>query len=427
MVFTLPAEGNLASQLGSSLGRGLSETLPEGMKQGALSQGIRNLKEKGRGLSPIELLAKTYAIPNMTPEIAGKIGQYVRDENRSRGMEQRSRSQQTQGQQPTGQRQQPTGQRQQPTSIDERESITPSGEDLSVTERQGNVTEKENAFIPRGDIRRGKEKQLKRPTAQMYDKFANELLKEGGFETFNQARTFAKNEIDQNYQAQNEVKSDTRKLIEDRVSRTLQSQGLDSSSDLWGELTQSLIDQGNHMIIDEGLTPESAADRVESQALRLAKKMNNLNRIASSNELFKLPKTKLKDIKSLRKEFEEIGAAQQFDESAIAQLGLDPRRYASILSPVKNSKINKEIGKGIGRFSDKKLNTIARSIQPEDNVWAIMSKLGMDGTAGKRFKDIVQDEYYDRLTKSQKEQIDVPLSSKSGVMDIFFDVFGGKG
>lgn len=404
MVFQAPEEGTLASQLGSALGKGVSTTLPEAMKQGALSQGLRSLQQKGAALKPLERMAQMYSIPGMTPDIAKQAEQYSRDEARLQARQRRKEAI--------------------PPSVGLKETISPEGEDIAITEKIPGAEEKETAFIPRGEILRGKEKQLKRPTPKLYNERADDLYAEGGFQTWKEARDWAKSEVDQEFEQEQGLKGDTRKIIEERVRRTLQNQGLDDTSEIWGELTQSLLDQANHLVLSEGLSPEAASDRIESLTLDLGKKMNKLGRITSSNELFKLPQTKLKDIKPLRKDFKDVGAEQQFDEAAIAQLGIDPRRYASILNPVKNAKIKKEIGTGLGRISDKRLDKIAKDIRPEDSIWSIMYDLGTTGTAAERFKDILQDKYYDRLTKSQKQQVDRAISPKSGVMDIYFDTFG---
>jgi hypothetical protein len=52
---TLPSSGSLASQLGSSFGKGLSEQLPEGIKRGRISAALENLE--GKNLTPLQQIS----------------------------------------------------------------------------------------------------------------------------------------------------------------------------------------------------------------------------------------------------------------------------------------------------------------------------------------------------------------------------------
>jgi len=70
-------QGDIWGRLGSSVGKGLAESVPQEIERSRLASGLSSLANQ-KDLTPEQYLAKAYSIPGMNPEMARQFGELAR-------------------------------------------------------------------------------------------------------------------------------------------------------------------------------------------------------------------------------------------------------------------------------------------------------------------------------------------------------------
>lgn len=423
-----PFSGNIFGRIGKGIGKGLSEQIPKEIQQQRLASGLKRFAQESEGLTPLESFTKLASIPGMSPDILYTARPLLERQQQTSAFRRR-----------TGARGEGLGGKGAGVARGGGQGISPGMQPESQAEYglPGNDLEPGAAhpstgFLSPREIEEDKKRLLKPATQAQIDSLANDYLDSG--ETFDiaEAKKMAEAEFEQTRKAQQTQNKGFRDLMQERFKTVLQGSGLNDFSEIKGEMTQALLDQGEAMMRRDGLSPEAAAQRMSNIALELAKSSNKLKEMGSFMGMFTPSKNKISDLQVQKKQFEKYGFGELFDDLAASSLGITPMQAAHVLDPVKSGALKKELEgiktkgpKGtVSELSDQKLDNIIKSITPKDNISDIEYYLREKGADLSQFKRRIlelSDENKIALTPRQRRQLE-RKTEQSYLGDILFQV-----
>lgn len=74
-------QGSLFGRIGSGVGKGLAEQLPEEIQRGRLSSGLKNFEKEHQDLNPMQQLARISSIPGITPQMIQSFSELAKINN----------------------------------------------------------------------------------------------------------------------------------------------------------------------------------------------------------------------------------------------------------------------------------------------------------------------------------------------------------
>ncbi len=389
-----PYSGNIFGRLGKGIGQGVSEQLPKEVQNYRESKALK----ESEGKSPIDQLSSLRRSGTSFGEASSLLPILNNQSVRKKFAE-------------------------------------GTKEKASATSNKITLPEKKKEFATPEEISSYKNKLQQEPEQTEIDSLANKYLELDPNETVGGARNLAKQEIIQNRVAEQTKISNFRKGAGDRLALTLQGGGFGDYQDIAGEIQQQLLDQGE-LLIDKGMTPEAAAEKMEKIGLDLGKTVNKTKELGSFwNNLTKSSKSKAADLKAQKKDFEKYGFGEIFDDIATSSLGITPLQAAHVLDPLKNEEIEKEISKikGSGRsqfgapkeLSEKSLDEVIHKIKPKDNLFAIEYLLRDKGISIDQFKNRLSElDSSDEVALTNKQRRQLQRTVKQDFLgDILFQTF----
>jgi len=410
MVQIIEQPGTLSSRIGRGIGQGLKEQLPKEVERYRLSKGIENLAGESN-LTPIQQLAKLYSLPGGS-EAAPAVLPFLERQQRRTAMKTRRE-----------------GELSAPGA---RPGVVPEAGRGAVQQPQGQEAPEavkrkplmESGFAPSSEITRYKENLLQPATMLQIEELANEYLDLGYTQDPTEARSLARNELDTNRAAQQEKNQTLRKDLSQRLQLNLQGGGIGDFKDVAGEIQSKLIDQGEYLVNELGLSPEAASEKINDIATALGKTATQAKAVGSISNIFTSPKSKINSIKDQRKKFAKYGFGEQFDDMATHYLGITPQRYASEFDPLKNKGIESVLKKHstsfghkgiqIKKIKPKEMDQLILDIKPSDNILSIEQGLRERNIDINQFKERLRDAVDERkvaLTDLQQRQLEKPVSN----------------
>lgn len=300
-------QGDIFGRIGSGIGKGLAEQLPEEITRGRLSQGLQNLGNK-QGLSPFQAFTGLASLPGVTPQMIESGSQLLRQQ----GMLQGARNfpnQSTQNQPSTNQ-------------FDViRNQVKPN-----ITQQEIGLVEPETTqatlhpYIPK-DLN-----QLNTRAVELYDQspglypdfpsaFNAAVLEDQKKQEINAAQQTARN-LQQN--VQNTLRDSLRSLqsaanakVPDNVYQKVENKALDD------------IRKGK----DELTAAKDARDELD----KISRDYSSIDAFGNMTLLASKPKEVRSSINSLRQKFEENNDLENFADALIGRNGLS-NEYAYYLA-----------------------------------------------------------------------------------------------
>ena len=409
--------GNIFGRLGKGIGKGLSEQLPKEIERSRLSSGLKDIAKRARNekLDPFEVFAETAGTPGITPQHLFTAAPIINQMQQKRNFLDRgtgnASAQPNQGipSAPSESQQAPQG-------------VQPS-QDISAPAPN-------SGFATPSQITNYKKNILQEPSFDQVNQLAKQYLNEGITQDSEHATNLARQELTQNRVAQQERSTALRNNLTDRLSRDLQGAGLNDYKDIAGEIQNSLIDQGEYMVNQLGLTPEAASQQLSDIARDLGKTANKLKDTGSFMNMFKSSKEKSTALKTQKRDFEKYGYGELFDDMAASELGITPLQAAHVLSPLKNKEVENILDKTkklsqkstVDNIDPKTLDQLIKSIKPKDNLFSIEYKLREKGLDLQQFKRRIlelEEANEIALTPQQKRQQERAVS-ESFLGDLLF-------
>lgn len=291
----------------------------------------------------------------------------------------------------------------------------------------------ENGFASRSQIEEYKGSIPKAPTFGEINALAKDILNDGITQDPQQATAMATQQLNQDLLSRQANAEAFQQDFSKRFALDLQGTGLNDYKDIAGEIQNALLDQGEYMVNQLGMSPQEASLKVSEIAKELGKTSNNVKEVGSLSRLLSSSSDKITALKSQRKTYEKYGFGELFDDLAAGQMGLTPMQIAHELDPLKNKDISKHISSlktnydrsEPSNLKDSTLDSMIKNITPKDNIYSIEYELREKGYSVNQFKQRVlelQDAREIALSPQQQRQLKRPVSN-SFLGDILFKIF----
>lgn len=382
---------SIAGSLGRSFGRGLGEQLPKGIERGMLSKGLQQLGQN-KELTPFEKAARLYSLPGGA-EAAQQLLPLLHTQTSREALTDRYKNSKV------APKQKPLNQPSEEIDIHK-----PSEESGFVSPRA--IQEVKSTFSQKPGT-----EEIERLAAEKYAPIYPTLNSE-------ELKNLAEKELNQNYAQNLELRDKIRTEISQNIGTQLQNQGLNDYQDVPGEIQKNIVDQIEHMVFKQGMTPEEASHKM-GEVVKDLGKARNLLKEAGSRYFWEAPE-KITDLKSLRSDFKKFGFEEIFDNLASGELGISRLEVAHELDPIKNKKID-----DVFKNKNAKVQDIIKYISPKDNIYDIEYRLRETGGDINGFRKKLQEAVDNKdisLTDQQRNQLKAPVT-QSFLGDLLFRMF----
>lgn len=395
--------GNIFGRIGTSIGKGLAESIPKEAERYRLSQALNEIGNNPN-LNQFQRFAALASAPGSTPQIVQTGGELLRQQQL---MDAYKRS--ASGQQPEQNLSaQPKGtqnfrdiqfggdkfQQQVSKSGQTIPSNYPSRE-AEVQAERGAVRENplQEKFIPAAPWDQQKQEQA-----------INEAFNKGLATTFDQANAYANQQREfyeqapEKYQQQLDYRKKIDTEVDDRFDKELQTrlqkEGKETFKDIPGDLQLNIKKKARNAVATGKMTPEQAGEYYSKKALDLVKNKGQALKIANRDFSDRiLPHKKdeaIKNLQNIAKNYKDMGADEDFynfltsngiDENGQQQgMGLSPGgaaiiqydRTPQVKNLIKNTKISyKNPSESTRAFAE----DLSKVMTPQDSFLAIARQM----------------------------------------------------
>src|SRR5574338_301028 len=407
---------SIFGRIGTGIGKGLAEQLPEEVTRGRLAQGLQNLSQQ-QGLTPFQQFSRLAAIPGVTPQMIQSGSELLRQQ----GIRQAYKRGQF------------------PNNISQQNGQTVPSNLPRVKEAYENPpAASENPlnqkYVPVSPWNQGRQEAA-----------INEAFNRGIATTFPEAQAYANSQREiyertpEEYRKQLDYKKAIDKEVDDRFDKQLetrlQKEGKDTFKDIPGDLQLNIKKKARNSVATGKMTPDQAAEYYSKKALDLAKDKSQALKIANRDVVDRLlPHKKeevLKNLMHIAKNYTDMGSdhdfytflkTDQIDENGKQiGMGLSPGGAAIIQYPrtpkvkelIKNTRISHiNSSQNTRAFAQ----NIMKVITPEDSFLAIARQM--------KQQDPFFDEYafFDYLRENRDQYGSIPRLDRevsNGVSDFF--------
>ncbi len=394
--------------LGAGAGQGLAESVPKEVERVRLSQGLKNLGQDFSNLTPIEQISKLVSIPGMNAQTAMAFIPYLKEQQSRKALEQRA------------------GQ--------DKGNVSQIGEGKGKTELPSQMLES-----PRATIRLGPEELLQEANklASLYPGLNDEQLKAKAKEFDEERVGKAKEQAALADKGESEFNRLTDLFLHKKENEKF--------ADIIGEMQGEELRKIRRRVLDENISPFTAAEEASKDMLNFAKSRQQL-RTNKAALIFggKSGEKVLKDLQNARPEYAKRGQLENFRNDLITYHKLTPENAARIaypesedIKPVINSLPRTHREKtgsssvpsiGLGpkqKLTDTQIENIAKKMSKQDSPKTIALSLLKKGYDGGDFIERLKN-YADDNDFSDRQKRDLTsLEDRYSLGDI--QLFGLKG
>lgn len=317
-------QGDIFGRIGTGLGAGLAQQLPEEITRGRLSEGLKNLGEQ-RDLTPFQQFAGLLSQPGMTAQGLQTAGELLKQQN--------LREAYKRGRTPGQEFQQPNTQ------------SSPGLQDVNFGQLPGKMgmgSQQTGQTIPSNQPRQAEA--LANPGAAsenpLQQKFMpadpwnqgrqeaaiNEAFDRGIATNLPEAQQYANSQREiyertpEEYRKQLEYKKGVDKDVDDRFDQQLQNRlqkaGAETFADIPGDVQLNIKKKARNAVATGKMNPEQAAEYYSKKALDLAKDKSRALEIANRDIWDRLLPSKkeeaIKNLMHIGKNYADMGADEEF-------------------------------------------------------------------------------------------------------------------
>ena len=384
---------SIAGRIGTGIGKGLAEQLPEEITRGRLSHGLNQVANQ-QGLTPFQQFSQLASTPGITPQMLQSGAELLKQQ----GLRQSFRNQaggqpgQIPGQGMPSQPMQPLP-------------------GFNIPSRQGSVAQPQgqqgaNANLPVDNVQQATESlpgrselspELVPAAPWTQDRWVNEIANAQdqfpnmtndelkSYVANKEQRELAAPEAQRGIDAYKEsIQDKAYDQFDKLLSKKLQKEGASAFADVPGDL-QNKLKRGmvNDLINNRDLTVRDAAEKWSELGHRRAKAVNDID-VASSKGFFsQTPENVLSNLNSYSSIFKDIGDSENYKNMLISKFNFTPQRAAQVaFHPSKPADgFIKSLGRTPGTVQEmtkesvRRANTLPKHITPSDSIQSIVSHI----------------------------------------------------
>ncbi len=437
-------QASIFGRLGSGLGQGLAEQLPQEVDRYRLSQGLKKLGEQ-KDLSPFQQFAELSSIPGITPQMIQSGSELLKQQQirnaykTGRTSEQDFKSQDMQPS--TGLESVKFGQipnKIERNNVQQNDQTIPSNQNREQEATSNPPAANENPlnekFIPRDPWNQARNEQA-----------INEAFDRGIATTFPEAQAYANSQREiyerapEKFREQLDYKKGIDKevdnLFDNHLATRLHKEGKETLADVSGDLQLNIKKKARNSVATGKMTPEQAAEYYSKKALDLVKNKGAALKIANRDVMDRIiPHKKeevLKNLMHISKNYSDMGSDEEFynflttdkltEDGRQEGMGLSPgaaaiiqyQRTEKVKSLIKNTKISsKSPAESTRAFAE----DLFKEMTPSDSFLAIARQM--------KQQDPNFDEYafFDYLRENKDQYGSIPRLDReviNGVSDFF--------
>lgn len=287
-------------RIGTGLGQGLAQQLPEEIERGRLASGLKSLSDQ-QGLTPFQQFSALASIPGITPQMIQSGAELLKQQGirnaykrgGASGQEFQEQNPQVSPNLQSVQFGQLPGQMQRNMQSGQQESeqIIPSNQPREQEALSNPPAANENPlnekFIPASPWNQARQESA-----------INEAFDRGIATTFPEAQAYANSQRDiyerapEEYRKQLDYKKGVDQEVDDRFDKQLatrlQKEGKDTFADIPGDLQLNIKKKARNAVATGKMTPEQSAEYYSKKALDLAKNKSRALEIANRDVLDRL-------------------------------------------------------------------------------------------------------------------------------------------
>lgn len=310
---------NIFGRVGSGIGKGLAQQLPQEIERGRLASGLQNL-EGQQGLTPFQQFSRLAAIPGITPQMIESGAGLLRQQGIAEGFQNQTRRNQEQNN--------PFNQ----TPMQKESGLRPD-QPSSITTTQPIKATVEN-YIPKS------REQLVERAGELYNQ--NRQL----YPTPNDALQAAALEDKQNMDISNALQN-RRNLEQDVQSKTeneLKKEIGNYNAQIPGKVFSRLENEALDAVKSGLLTEKEASKKFGKKADEISRDFSNIRSWGDLGILTKNPKDLIGSIKTVQRNAKENGYQKEAADALISENGFTPQFAYANMYPVSDIKsLNEEI------------------------------------------------------------------------------------
>ncbi len=312
-------QGSIFGRIGSGIGKGLAEQLPEEINRGRLAAGLKNLSEK-KGQTPFQQFSALSSIPGVTPQMIQSGSDLLRQQARGDALAKFGQDQNQQKPNPFPQRQTPGN--------GQAETNTPS-----ITQEQP------LAEIQQGAIPPTKDEEFVR-AGQLYnekpERFGNDPQKALDFVASETDRNQA---INQAYQQKHANLSGIQDNVVARLNSQYNKLKGEGEATVPAELYSKIEDEAIQATKSkkeggEGLTEQQAMKKYGDKLNDAERDFSKIDEIGNWGITLRPANETLRAMKGLQNKMEMLGETDNFAKKLIASNKLSPTLAYAIAEPV---------------------------------------------------------------------------------------------
>lgn len=379
--------GNIFGRIGSGIGKGLSEQLPEEIGRGRLSSGLKQFEQESSNLNPMQQLARLSSIPGITPQMIQSFSELAKHQN----LRDAYSRQPIQGQSKVARsspdfremefNQGKVQRENEPTQVN-RMSLKEE-RDLSSPGiiKESPLDEKQLARIPWDRDKKNKRINSYIGMGFLPDK-AEQLAHEDEQVYLSEPDVYEKR-----YSKQKERMNEARSELDREVKQLLQVDPEDKTgifNHITGEMKSNLEkSMERDLRLNPGMSIQDSSRKWGSKALDLAKAKTQLNEMSSTKgigDIFR-GREPLNKLKQYSKIFSETGNSEEYQNLLRSDMDMSPQGSASVAYPVSNdfkdyiSKIKSSSKVDPYENASKVALEVANLISPEDSIQSIVAHI----------------------------------------------------
>jgi len=408
-------QGNIFGRIGSGIGKGLAEQLPEEIQRGRLASGLQQLTgtEEGRNLPLTSQLGALFSLPGSTPQMQESFGNLLRQQAISQGLKKVDENETTR---------KPTGLEPYFKPKDSNQAASKEG----LVETTGTQAAIKPVLPLSYNQLLSRASQLQQENPQLYPT-ADLALKGARDEN---AQDIA---VNQALQSQRQTQGGVQNAIRNEIDALKKASNIDIPQNTYQNVENKAIESVRNGQKTELQAAKDARDELEN----IQRDYSSIDSFGDYTLVTSNPKQVISAINSLAKKFKARGETENLADTIVARVGTT-NDFGYYLANRPKDHFKKEINNyseknppAVSKYAPQRkedlFKTLAKSMDKDDSPLAIGHLLNQKNIDSQEWRDYLLDHVDElNLSRSQVRELEKVDKVQQGLLnDTFLEVFGG--